>query len=737
MIPNESPSNQILDTALQFHQWGCSVVPASLDGSKKPAVSWKSNQFDRADEKQIHQWFDSGKVTGLGVVCGKASGGLEMLEMEGRAVTAGLFDEAKALAENSGLAKIWNAMVFGYSEQTPSGGIHWLYRIADLPDGMDFPKNIKIASQPGENGGIDVLVETRGEGGFVITAPSHGTVHPQGGSWDLLAGSPETIPTISWEERESLHLIFKVLDKMPSIAESRELITSSKSLGLPGNDFGSKTSWNEILEPLGWKALFKSKGTIYWRRPGKSEGISATTGRNEADNLYVFTTSTQFEAERPYSKFAAFTLIEFGSVTPETTKHAASKLRKMGFGAIAAVQETPLSTANSMANDLPAQTQLESKNTTTGNSTQQENPIDYENSSWKPEDISIYLDGSYNPIEPTLLRRDDGKFLLYAGKVHSFYGESESGKSWLAQIAAVQVIKDGKNVVILDFESDGNDVILRLRALGATNEEILHHVRYIKPESAYDHRDPYWKALLEPGSADFLIIDGVTEALTMWGGETKDNDDITRWMRLFPRAIASSSGACVVLIDHVTKNPDSRGRFAIGGQMKLAALDGAGYIVEPVEVLAPNRFGSLSLRVTKDRPGGVRRDAGMYRKSDRTQEAAIINVDSTQYPIVTTIRKPLQEEELVKIRHDDLQLAIARCVGENPNLGVRELLSLIDVKGSNDKNVKSDAIRLMVRDGYLNKSKLDRKEIHSLTNDGLVKFGLVGQFEMALNEDAS
>jgi hypothetical protein len=38
-------------------------------------------------------------------------------------------------------------------------------------------------------------------------------------------------------------------------------------------------------------------------------GTSATTGRNDADNLYVFSSSTEFDPAKPYSKFAAYTLL--------------------------------------------------------------------------------------------------------------------------------------------------------------------------------------------------------------------------------------------------------------------------------------------------------------------------------------------------------------------------------------------------------------------------------------------
>ncbi|MFD0886737.1 phage/plasmid primase, P4 family, partial [Streptosporangium algeriense] len=101
----------------------------------------------------------------------------------------------------------------------------------------------------------------------------------------------------------------------------------------PGDDYNAKTTWDDILTPRGWRQLWTdSQGVTYWCRPGKTHGISATTGRDGLDNLYVFTTSTEFDAERPYSKFGAHTLLTEGSTSPAALSAAATKLQAAGYG---------------------------------------------------------------------------------------------------------------------------------------------------------------------------------------------------------------------------------------------------------------------------------------------------------------------------------------------------------------------------------------------------------------------
>ena len=58
-------------------------------------------------------------------------------------------------------------------------------------------------------------------------------------------------------------------------------------------------------------------------------------------------------------------------------------------------------------------------------------------------------------------------------------------------------------------------------------------------------------------------------------------------------------------IDHVVKDREQRGRYAIGGQHKLAGVDVA-YSMRVIEPFGRGRDGVVSIRVEKDRPGGVR-----------------------------------------------------------------------------------------------------------------------------------
>lgn len=264
---------------------------------------------------------------------------------------------------------------------------------------------------------------------------------------------------------------------------------------------------------------------------------------------------------------------------------------------------------------------------------------------WAPVDLAPILTGTYQPETPALLPRDDETHLLYAGRVHSFHGESESGKSLVAQTEAARLISTGHDVLYVDFESDASAVIGRLLELGAAPGRIHTHLTYLRPDNDPRRFAHEYEAFTDVLTRTYTlaVIDGVTDALGTFGASTKDNDDIASFMRAVPRTIARRTDAAVILVDHVTKDPDHRGRFAVGGQAKMNALDGSAFMVEVVESLGRGLRGVISMRVAKDRPGGVRPHCGAFRKSDRTQEAARIIVDSTDKPgehIDVTVEAP-------------------------------------------------------------------------------------------------
>lgn len=317
--------SDLLETALALYAEGIVALPVRTDGSKAPGLSsWKTYQQTRPTVDEMLLWFGTNSTDGIGVLTGAISGNLEMVELEGRAVMAGALDELVDLASDNGIADLFDRVREGYQETTPSGGLHLLYRVTD----GEVRRNTKLARDEDRQ----VLAESRGEGGFVVIAPSAGTTHPSGKAWQLHAGSIDTIAEITADERDLLWAVIGMLDREPP----REQYAPSLPLGQPsgtrpGDDYDAKMTWAQILEPHGWTIARRMGKGHAWIRPGKTHGISATTGQSAdgVDRLYVFSSSTDFEPERPYTKFAAYTLLEHGG----DYSAAARQLATEGYGA--------------------------------------------------------------------------------------------------------------------------------------------------------------------------------------------------------------------------------------------------------------------------------------------------------------------------------------------------------------------------------------------------------------------
>jgi hypothetical protein len=253
-------------------------------------------------------------------------------------------------------------------------------------------------------------------------------------------------------------------------------------------------------------------------------------------------------------------------------------------------------------------------------------PVD----TWKKIDLTDFLNGTRVQPVPTLLPREDGNCLVYPGKIHSFHGESESGKSLILMWEAVRLMMAGEDVLWITFDSDLDEDLGRAIGYGCPMDVLWEHMDYRAPDVSHAGSEGFIDMFTRPYA--LAVIDGVTDALNLLGkgmSRGDPNDAYTQFSRIFPRRLAEKTGAAIVLIDHVNKDADNRGRFAIGAQAKMSQLTGAAYLVEPSQPPVKGGKGSVTLRVAKDRPAGVRKNCGKWRQRDRTQEAACIEIDDT------------------------------------------------------------------------------------------------------------
>lgn len=230
---------------------------------------------------------------------------------------------------------------------------------------------------------------------------------------------------------------------------------------------------------------------------------------------------------------------------------------------------------------------------------------DAEATTWEPLDLTTFLDGSHVSPQPAIgISRTDGQKLLYPGREHLVFGETEAGKSWFALECVAVELRRGRNVVYIHYEEgDAAGTVERLQLLGATPEQIGRHLRFVAPSRPV--RGSWLTPLLSPAPV-LVIHDGVNEAMSLHGDDTNAADGAATFRRTVIKPFLNV-GATSLSADHVTKNGgDNRGRYASGSGHKVNAIDGAAFLMENTEPFGRGLRGSSSVFVTKDRPGQLR-----------------------------------------------------------------------------------------------------------------------------------
>lgn len=208
------------------------------------------------------------------------------------------------------------------------------------------------------------------------------------------------------------------------------------------------------------------------------------------------------------------------------------------------------------------------------------------------------------PSRPSVLRRGDGLALLYAGALNTLFGEPGGGKSWLAVRGVAEVLASDGRAVVLDYEDVAATWAARLVDLGVSTD-VLAGVAYFQVAGQLGDQGVSWLCELITGwDVKLVVVDSLCEALAGEGSSENDSSEVARFLARVPRPLARA-GAAVLLLDHVSKLPELRGRWARGSTVKLSAIDGAAFGLVTLTPFCRSSSGHGQLVLAKDRPGFV------------------------------------------------------------------------------------------------------------------------------------
>jgi putative DNA primase/helicase len=283
---------------------GIQFIP--VDATKKPIPSgWQntSRTYDYTDAQNV------------GMVCGKMSGNIEVVDIDCHHDKTGqiLSDYKELILERD--AALLKKLVI---QKTRSAGYHLIYRCATIQG------NTKLANDKKDGNTIPSLIETRGEGGQILVAPSVG--------YAIVQGSLSAIPEITIKERDILFSCARMLNRhieafSPSQRKIREMQAAVQD-EKPWDAYNERGDWRALLEKHGWKFVRSRKGKHYFLRPGESSAEYSGDFNEDLGMFAVFSTSTVFEPQKGYTPFGMYAFLECNKDFSE----AAKRLLKEGYG---------------------------------------------------------------------------------------------------------------------------------------------------------------------------------------------------------------------------------------------------------------------------------------------------------------------------------------------------------------------------------------------------------------------
>ena len=517
----------MLDHARALASGGLSIIPIRPQ-SKASSVKWEPFQEHIATDDELVRMFSDG-AGGIAAICGPISGGLELIDFDvpdkpGSSNPPAWQPFCELLIGNGHQELLRRLIVV----KTPSGGRHVVYRSSGAVDG-----NQKLAERADRR----VLIETRGRGGYFLIPPTAGYV--------LERGSFEMIPEITESERETLLIAARLQNEHYDRVRHER---NHPGCERPGDDYNLRgPDIDGLLSAHGWRACGDHGQWRNYTRPGKDQGISAGVSKTTG-NFHVFTTSTQFDAGKGYSKFSVYSILEHRG----DFFYAAKALKAEGYG------------SGKFGPDG-------------GPTCKTTVPLSDEESDelWGTGDEFDEI-----PIEWFWDKR------IPLGAISMIQGDPGVGKSTITMALAATASAGGTlpcgqkldpcHVVMFCCEDDPSRVVVpRLKAMGAN----VKNISLVATDRKRADGTPVFDgtitvdmlfARVRKMGARMLVIDPLIESLAALGIEVNKSEQVRPFMQRL-RFFAELSGCAVVIVHHQNKNSGGKSLYRAVGSIDIPA----------------------------------------------------------------------------------------------------------------------------------------------------------------------
>lgn len=309
------------------------VIPVEVD----PHRRWgRFNDAPPTSKEADILFKDAGE---LGVVCGRVSGNLEVIDVDCKYDLTGRLwvDYWQTIKDN--LPEVWKSLVVA---ETRSKGYHILYRCETIGGSRKLANRPPSAEELSVNPQEErlVLIETKGQGGYIIAEPSEG--------YRFIQGGIASIPTITAEQRRLLLDIAQSFDEMPELDRAIEVVEYKRKEQRTGGykpstfeDFNERGDVVSMLKEHGWKVVYTIGDRVFLKRPGQTTSKFSANYHKGFRRLTSFSTSTDFnetvlrdgeEIRKPYTNVDVFAVLKYGELWRNRLGDVARELHSLGYG---------------------------------------------------------------------------------------------------------------------------------------------------------------------------------------------------------------------------------------------------------------------------------------------------------------------------------------------------------------------------------------------------------------------
>ncbi len=549
--------NKTLQFACELLKNGISVLPLN----KKipfPGYTWDHLKANLISTEALKRDFELLNAKSYGIITGQVSGNLEAIDVDTKYDLTGTLWEELSFTIRQALPEIAEAL-FKSLVTTPSGGKHFYYFCKSGIEG-----NQKLANRPASNEELQenpkqkvlVLIETRGEGGYVVGAASEGYI-PE--------NDPFKIVEVSAEERNTILSICRsfnlVNDEPANKKASNYSMTYSGDNTKPWDDYNTNGDARELLERNGWTFVRSGGEREFYKRPGNTSSATSGNWHRGKRTFYCFSSSTELPTEG-LSLTALKAHLEHGKDFTATTRTLLSE----GWGS---------KSNSSLANQS---TKIENR------SNQPKLSIDELDKLIMESTLDLTIDEQPPPVIISILSGDKCTGLLTLGDFSLVLGKAKSRKTFFVYTIVGSAIKNGiiqnkisatlpidkTNVVVFDTEQSkyhsnrAAKRALRLAGVDSTHIKVIH-LRKFTPRQRVEM---IIRVLETTPNLALVVIDGIRDLVSSINDEEQATELMTNLL-----SWSENFNIHILCVLHENKgNSDARGHIGTEGQNKASVV---------------------------------------------------------------------------------------------------------------------------------------------------------------------